>query len=91
MSFKHPRLENSPDFPRMEPPPLEPGDLPRQLCWGPSPDVVVQYMEDNDIAKYPLEIAVGIMMVATGGKCNPNTVVDTYNKLTAAKLKKSLD
>ncbi|MNE79162.1 hypothetical protein D3C80_1756260 [compost metagenome] len=92
MSFKHSKIENSPDFPYVQvtPPPLDDHGT-RQLCWGPTPEDVVEYIHANQIADYPLEIAVGIMMKATRGKCNPKIVIDTLHEQYAAKLNKSLD
>lgn len=75
---------------QVTPPPLDEHGT-RQLCWGPTPEDVVEYIRANQIADYPLGIAVGIMFRATRGKCNPKVVTDTLNELYAAKLNNSLD
>lgn len=78
MTFKHPKLENSPDFPYVvsEPPEVDKFGY-YQLCWGPTPQQVVDYIATHKLVEYPLEISVGIMMMATKGKCNPQLVLES--------------
>lgn len=51
-----------------------------QLCWGATPEDIEKYVADNNIGDLPLEIAVGVMMIAVKGKANPQIVYETLQK-----------